>query len=184
MSKLSEHAKKKGGPWWKILQNNDDKTFSIVGPIEDDTYIIKIIIAFQNRGINTNSYTIPIINGNKETIISDVTKDTSYKYTDLASLFKLDKPFNFFLQFLTKDRKTHLSLVVEKNTKHGYQYDINTISLCGEESLKMTPSSGPYPNLATIEYVEKEIKDDTFVCKECLLRAKKDLVSIKDLEFP
>jgi hypothetical protein len=68
--------------WWLVIKDSDTHTFSVSGPILDDTPYIELVNTLQKNGRNVTMETPDSAKFGKRELIQDITNSLKLKYTD------------------------------------------------------------------------------------------------------
>ncbi len=84
---MNNSCKKNGGPWWGVPKDLDNKKFSVLGPLENDTQMGNKVIKKQDEGKNFICETIETSAMTRKQVIEYWEKE-GYELIDSTDLFK------------------------------------------------------------------------------------------------
>ena len=80
-----------GGPWWLISKNFDNKEFSVIGPIDDDSDYDKRCSNIRQKNIDFRIETVPVSKMSKEQLIEFFQNNYGLKLVDNDLLYSIEK---------------------------------------------------------------------------------------------
>ena len=83
---MTKACKANGGPWWGVPKDLENKKFSVLGPLEDDTPMGDKVCAKQKEGKHFNCEAIETSKMTRQQVIDYWTKE-GYELVDSTDLF-------------------------------------------------------------------------------------------------
>lgn len=84
---MTKACKANGGPWWGVAKDNDNKKFSVIGPIEDDRPMINKVNAKHTENKDFTCEAIETSVWTRKQVI-DYWENQGYELVDTEDLYK------------------------------------------------------------------------------------------------